>query len=538
MPKATAVFDADDSRLSGALTRINCKMLALQARIAKFGAAFLAVRAAARVVAAGFDHFKQALDFGGALNDLSTNTGVAVGDLVVLQQEFANAGKTAEDIGPVFAKMAKSLHGDSAAETVSKLGINLDELKRRTPAEQFRALGGAINAIQDPSQKAAMAMELFGRSGAELLSLFSSDGFGDAARQVGSQAQILQRDAALFDDVSDKLALTGQKVRSFWVGIAEKVAPVLKPMLDRFASLDLAKWGQQFGEIVAFIIQAFSDGKMGDILWTSAKIALAKIANTVVGLFTALGAALITTLIEGVKTVLTLLGIATSADFWMGLGHALLAAGKSFVAFIEDGFSQIFEWMRDWYFVGDTAGEAADWLKNDARDWRRSSRESSQKADAHFEEPFNRASARFSEAIGKIGNSISDGFDEGNRVIDISGMQSHLDETVDAVMQHAQRVSDQSRVETETKKPPGVPLIIDDEPTTEEKLMKESRPSVSAIQRIGGGGAAYSNGDPVLREQQRQTRELTTQTGLLRDVKRAVENNKPTASLTPTAVFV
>ena len=41
MPKATAVFDADDSRLSGALARINGKMLALQSRIAKFAAAIM-----------------------------------------------------------------------------------------------------------------------------------------------------------------------------------------------------------------------------------------------------------------------------------------------------------------------------------------------------------------------------------------------------------------------------------------------------------------------------------------------------------------
>jgi hypothetical protein len=34
MPKATAVFDADDSRLGAALVRINSKMLALQSRIA------------------------------------------------------------------------------------------------------------------------------------------------------------------------------------------------------------------------------------------------------------------------------------------------------------------------------------------------------------------------------------------------------------------------------------------------------------------------------------------------------------------------
>lgn len=58
-------------------------------------------------------------------------------------------------------------------------------------------------------------MEILGRSGAELLSLFSLGGFGDAATQVGSQAQLLGKDAALFDDVGDKLALTGMKVRGF-----------------------------------------------------------------------------------------------------------------------------------------------------------------------------------------------------------------------------------------------------------------------------------------------------------------------------------
>ena len=150
MPKATAVFDADDSRLSGALARINGKMLALQSRIAKFAAAFIAVRAAAGVVTAGFDRFKQALDVGGQLNDLSANTGIAVADLVVLQQEFANAGKSAEDIGPVFGKMAKTLQGGSADDTIKKLGINLEELKKKTPAEQFRTLGAAINTRPRP----------------------------------------------------------------------------------------------------------------------------------------------------------------------------------------------------------------------------------------------------------------------------------------------------------------------------------------------------------------------------------------------------
>lgn len=67
-----------------------------------------------------------------------------------------------------------------------------------------------------------------------MLPVFASNGFDDAAQQVGSQAQLLGRDAALFDDVSDKLSATGVKVRGFWVGVADQVAPVLKPLLDQF----------------------------------------------------------------------------------------------------------------------------------------------------------------------------------------------------------------------------------------------------------------------------------------------------------------
>ena len=40
------------------------------------------MRAVVGVVMAGFDHFRQALDVGGELNDLPANTCVAVGDLV------------------------------------------------------------------------------------------------------------------------------------------------------------------------------------------------------------------------------------------------------------------------------------------------------------------------------------------------------------------------------------------------------------------------------------------------------------------------
>lgn len=528
MPKATAVFDADDSRLTSALARINGKMLALQSRIAKFAGAFLAIRAAAGVVTAGFEHFKQALDVGGQLNDLSANTGVAVGDLVVLQQEFANAGKSAEDIGPVFGKMAKTLQGGSADDTIKKLGINLEELKKKTPAEQFRALGTAINAVQDPSQKAAASMEIFGRSGAELLSLFSSDGFGEAATQVGSQAQILAKDAALFDDVGDKLALTGVKVRGFWVGVAEKVAPVLKPLLDKFASLDLASWGQKAGEAVAFIVQAFADGKVGDILFTSAKIAFANAVNFLAGAVMAVAQALWQALVEAVKNAITLFQIVTTADFWIGMGRAILGIAQSFIAFLLDGIAKLLDWLSGIPLIGDEIGGGAKEVQSWANDVRQAS-DANKQAGADLLTPaFDKAGNRMRETFANITGALSEGFTKGSSLIDTSDWESHLDDTIGGVMERVQKVSEKARADVEPKKPTGPQLDLDDDTEKPQKTVKNA---VSAIQRIGGGGAAYSNGDPMLREQQRQTRELTTQTGLLRDVKRAIEN-KPTASNT------
>jgi len=67
-------------------------------------------------------------------------------------------------------------------------------------------------------------------------------------------------------------------------------------------------------------------------------------------------------------------------------------------------------------------------------------------------------------------------------------------------MDRVQKVSEQARADVEPKKPTGPQLNIDDG----EDKPKTVKNAVSAIQRIGGGGAAYSNGDPILREQQRQ----------------------------------
>jgi len=225
----------------------------------------------------------KAFDTGGKFSDLSQQTGLSVGELVVIGQEARNAGKDVDSVAGAVNKMQKALASGDADDVLGQLQLDLSAVKDASPLEQFQMIGKAISALQSPTDRSAAAMKIFGKSGAGLLAMFASRGFGEAAAQVGNQAAILDRNAALFDAVSDRLGTAGTKVEGFFVGVAEKVAPVLLPLLDRFVAMDLAKMGQDYGDFIAMTAQLINDGKLADSLGLMISIALGKGVNILVG---------------------------------------------------------------------------------------------------------------------------------------------------------------------------------------------------------------------------------------------------------------
>jgi hypothetical protein len=277
---AKAVFDGDSSKLDAVIKGIDRKLLALKADFATVAAGlatiFAVPAAAGAALVAGVGNV---LEIGGALNDLHNNTGIAVDELVVLQEEFKEAGKAGEDVGGVINKMQDTLAKGTADSVISQLGINLDDLKRQTPLAQFHTLGEEINKIGDASERVAVARAIFGKSGGSLLSVFASHGFGAAAIAVGEQAAILKRDAALFDDAGDKLGTAGLKVQGFFVGVADRVVPTLGPLLDKMIALDLTSKGQDVGDFLAVMLAAFDEGDVIEFLSGTINYSLAESAN-------------------------------------------------------------------------------------------------------------------------------------------------------------------------------------------------------------------------------------------------------------------
>lgn len=222
---------------------------------------------------------KKAFDAGGALSDLSAQTGIAVKELVILQQAFEDNGVAADQVGTVVNKLQRSISdfGNGLSTQVrafERLGITYAELERKSPLQQFQMVQTAIARMEDPTKRAATAMEIFGRSGGNMLALFQDgNAISNAMVTVGGAADLLDKNATKFDRISDLLNSAGSKLQGFFVGVADVAADKILPVLEKFNSMDFASMGQNFAQNfdmeklskflaagIEVTVQAFGDG--------------------------------------------------------------------------------------------------------------------------------------------------------------------------------------------------------------------------------------------------------------------------------------
>ena len=65
---------------------------------------------------------------------------------------------------------------------------------------------------------------------------------------MGSQAELLDKNANTFDRISDLLNSAGKKIQGFIVGVADVAAPQILSALEKFNALDFADMGQRFAK--------------------------------------------------------------------------------------------------------------------------------------------------------------------------------------------------------------------------------------------------------------------------------------------------
>ncbi|WP_428937763.1 phage tail tape measure protein [Fontivita pretiosa] len=179
------------------------------------------------------------------LLDLSERTGLSTEALSELGYA---AGQTGADLGALEAgvrKMQRSVFAaasgsKAAAEAFAALGVDLGGLATMNPEQQFTAIADALWRVQDPTARAALAMQIFGRAGTALLPMMQRGEAGlnkyrKRARELG--LTVSSESAAAADELDDALADLGSVVKRTSAAIGSALAGTLREAAVRMTEL-------------------------------------------------------------------------------------------------------------------------------------------------------------------------------------------------------------------------------------------------------------------------------------------------------------
>ncbi|HEV7405155.1 MAG TPA: hypothetical protein VGO11_19585 [Chthoniobacteraceae bacterium] len=218
---------------------------------AGFAVAGEVVHEAFELVAGQAERMYQALEMGSAFQNLSAQTGQSVGDLVLLKQAFVNAGLGGEAVGTSLALLGRALtglneRGEPTKQAFDKLGLSVEALKSMTAVEQITTLQGAFTALPNPADRSRAAMDLFGRSGAQMLAILgNSEALAIARGQVGSLGTELEKNAETFHELGSAIGAATLKIDQFYVGLTGQAAKDGKlTFIQDLAKVDLTPLGR------------------------------------------------------------------------------------------------------------------------------------------------------------------------------------------------------------------------------------------------------------------------------------------------------
>jgi hypothetical protein len=442
-------------------------------------------------VKATMDEFKKSIDLGGQLVDLSNKTGIGAGALYDLGEAGRDAGLTLEDITSSVTKMQKGLGTSASSGVLKALGLDPQALASAKPEVAFQKIGQAIANLQSPTEQTQAALALFGRGGAEMLKIFNDPSFGNG---IGSSqaAQILEKNAGIFDRLGDSLGRIRPRITEFFNGFNSANAANLERMADAIDRLDLSQKGVDAGSIVATFTEAFARGNFGEILWLSLKIAAAEFTNNMIGGALAMGRALYETI-----------ELIFRPETWQAFGNTLMSFVNSFNATLLRGIGMVLEQLEKAPVVGKYFAGAAASVNGLGDRFALTSVNQG-----------NRSSALASGLYEDIAKKVKSFFDLG-KVFDTSSTQSQLQSLTDSIYQSLEKSNQDARDRAEAGKrnKDGLFNASDIGMGSKQSIIADS------LAKVGGGGFAVGpSSNPILEENKRQT-------ALLQQINQGIANS-------------
>lgn len=219
---------------------------------------------------------KSVIDATDAVSDISQKTGLAVEEIAGLQLWFQKGAMEAGMLETTMAKLSKNIAEGGA--DFAKLGISTKTAtgELRANAAVLADTADKFAAMQDGTAKTAIAIQLFGKSGADLIPMLNEGSAGlremnEMAEKLGlTFDQKVVDQAGEFNDTLDFIGMAAQ-------GVGRKVAAELLPTLQSMA-----------GSFLKLITEGDGVRKMAQGIATGFKV-LYTAGVSIVALFNAVG---------------------------------------------------------------------------------------------------------------------------------------------------------------------------------------------------------------------------------------------------------
>jgi hypothetical protein len=195
---------------------------------------------------------KGTIDAADNMRDLAIATGTSVNSLARYELMAKQSGTTLEDVAKSMGRLSVFMARN--ADESAALGITA-----RDPAMAFAQLADALVKVKDPAERNALAMQVLGKSYAQVMPLLSQSGdeIRRQAQEAGPYAERMERMAEDADKFND--SLEGIKRSASQAGIS--IATVLLPSLNDTAEA-MEKFAKQGQPVMALLRGYVGLGKL------------------------------------------------------------------------------------------------------------------------------------------------------------------------------------------------------------------------------------------------------------------------------------
>lgn len=347
-------------KLSAGLRRAQKRLKAFGDGVRAVGTRLTAIGAAGLApLAASVRSFAKA---GDTLDKMAARTGVSVEALSELGFAAEQSGADLQTLEAGVRVMQRTLNDAerglaTAKDAMAELGLSADALRGFSPEQQFKTIAEAVGRIEDPSKRAAVAMQIFGRAGTRLLPLIEGgvDGIEALQKQARSLGLTISTEAAAEAALlTDTLNILWRTVRQGVFVVGSALAPAVTRLAEATSRVvvSVTAWIKENRAVVVAAAKVAAIVALVGLTLIAAGLGISVLAAAMGGLatlMTAAGAAL--------GALLSPIGLAVAAV--VGLGVAIVrytSLGGQAVGWLMDRFGELRA------FVGRVAGGIADAL--------------------------------------------------------------------------------------------------------------------------------------------------------------------------------